>query len=1531
MDDDDFDFDEEVAIEESVTADRARDMARQQGTGGQGDAEELAAFGVDDTRIDDAGYENARQEPAPVEVDARNDGDPNIKTVFIDSLFAAETMGDVTQSDAKRMEKAKYASAFAAAPTEFKNILSNMNVIRKYVRVLHIYKTTSSDYALKQKLSQTLTTERKRERARSDVEQAYSFLHNMSENAKSSVAKFVAIIQNWDSISAAPVRLNHDTQRATVFYKAKQDAACRNSMVIFKVENNIFDKVFTTDATENDTGDGAHENSILDELNPQTDNVFSKTHSIEPVNPIQPRYCANFAEFAEVGSVLHAQNGMRALSLGLLESNAHSHIERLYVPVSRDDPMLGPASFIFFRRLKHVLQSSVAKAVHTTDVEADDLVANFADVNVICALHDLDPDHFVESDEERNKYPVSQLEATKILAHPLWKFAESLVDPGDVWDGSVNVHVWLAGLVPSSKHFDLGHIGSLERTIGSDTMFYSRMSNKVNCRPGAPDHAALSSFRIIWRLNNKEITVQSVQDHVIEMTEVTDKRIVFRCGVPSYLSRNNLYNVKNWDQKSIDMANEQIRILHIRSCNTNQPNQSSDMYSGDEGGSDTELDTYDLATDPDNWKDSQSYLSSCVPLADASILWTVLKEPPRTEKSDSGKITDNSMKIMQGLLIHTLCVRNLNFMVRIKITPNDGKPSPPPMIVVCNEDTNLWHKQVDAADVTNRGKNKSSHPFGSDIWIMENECTRVMFELCNMQKSPKFYDTIVNVIKYLCAASQHHNLPQNRDQAAETLEWIKDELNNEGAERADDVKSVFRDILGATIDFLNTHIISKMRDSDDTSVASAMFSNFLHTCNTFMHRSMMELSASHPSLALCPLGTLVTADKMHYHWCGNRLVAAPLNSTHRYSEDGLLGVSPDHSWVLGEQPGVREKLEAFLNADYWGCTNEKDVVAAYVKAIETADALAETHPVASKRATARRVLRSMLRMFGYKGGIQYLLYYDLVTFFGMTEKAIMLFVTSIEDEDEGFIPGGGKSTLMEVRNIILSSRFTRLQSTDMSDAGSIRANPKLAEMVENKSLGAVVDEIPVDGKLSTDVTCTVVPGTGQPQVSPWRKLYESPLSEIIRIVTLLFCSNFYACLAAILVAGNQRRSGLIGLLTVFIEQSSMVQYGNFENVDHMNELFDGDPRAYAEHMTTTLPRGRVTESKDRHRLSSLVQWHQVIPKRQIINKEDAAMHLSIVMLFGAHLERCPLADKSPDTPEYSAAILGRLQKFQKRDAAKKAKKKSREDDDITDEQRTEQQKRDSTTIVDPYPLVVYNYNGDQIKTVKCGTLVGEDVPSEHSHTVTFNAPPECFNALYDYFTEFYEPEKPGEKQNGFYLKFLVDKLKLQNRDVFAKLQSSTGGARAGSHKWMVQAVNQAIDVHNGARYRSLDMDERSGWVATRGVVGNDSELSYSRKFYSPYPEDNNEHVLLSSIVYGYRAKGEHAKEEWRAAREMAAQKAEERAQRQKRKEAQRASQSVDREQNSETRKKPKTTTGCVQDVIHVPKLTRDQAREIFAP
>ena len=93
--------------------------------------------------------------------------------------------------------------------------------------------------------------------------------------------------------------------------------------------------------------------------------------------------------------------------------------------------------------------------------------------------------------------------------------------------------------------------------------------------------------------------MQSVQDHVIEMAEVTDKRIVFRCGVPSYLSRNNLYNVKNWDQKSIDMANEQIRILHIRSCNTNQPNQSSDMYSGDEGGSDTELDTYDLATQVD--------------------------------------------------------------------------------------------------------------------------------------------------------------------------------------------------------------------------------------------------------------------------------------------------------------------------------------------------------------------------------------------------------------------------------------------------------------------------------------------------------------------------------------------------------------------------------------------------------------------------------------------------------------------------------------------------------------------------------------------------------------------------------------------------------------------------------------------------------------------------------------------------------------------------------------------------------------------
>ena len=49
----------------------------------------------------------------------------------------------------------------------------------------------------------------------------------------------------------------------------------------------------------------------------------------------------------------------------------------------------------------------------------------------------------------------------------------------------------------------------------------------------------------------------------------------------------------------------------------------------------------------------------------------------------------------------------------------------------------------------------------------------------------------------------------------------------------------------------------------------------VHACDEFMDRSIPELSASHPALALCPPGTMVTLDRVHYHW------AATYRATYR--------------------------------------------------------------------------------------------------------------------------------------------------------------------------------------------------------------------------------------------------------------------------------------------------------------------------------------------------------------------------------------------------------------------------------------------------------------------------------------------------------------------------------------------------------------------------------------------------------------------------------------------------------------------------
>ena len=394
--------------------------------------------------------------------------------------------------------------------------------------------------------------------------------------------------------------------------------------------------------------------------------------------------------------------------------------------------------------------------------------------------------------------------------------------------------------------------------------------------------------------------------------------------------------------------------------------------------------------------------------------------------------------------------------------------------------------------------------------------------------------------------------------------------------------------------------------------------------------------------------------------------------------------------------------------------------------------------------------------------------------------------------------------------------------------------------------------------------CTMVPGTGQQQLASFRDLYRSPMQEYIRLAILFICSNFYTALAQILTAGNKRRCSLIGLISIFIEERSMVEYGNFDNVAHMRTMFYGDDAAaYARHMDANADASRIVDQSDAYRISAKVKWHQVVPKpptekneQVAINstEDTAAMHLTIVMLFGACLNEKPSSGTRPVLPEYSAKILQCLRDFKDRADARLNRKQRRENADISEEEKAKQLKRDSTCVLTAYPMPRKERCG-AIRMVNSTPTFGE-IPS-----TTLNAARSDYLRFASYFFANYTVASAATCRTGFYLPHFRDKLKDECHDLYNIMKNATAAdSRAMSFKWLVEAINSAIDVYNDDDYQKTAEDDRKDWKMVSGLSSVEKGLSYKQKLHSP--NNDGEIVEISSVVFGYAASVNHSKVEW---------------------------------------------------------------------
>ena len=639
-------------------------------------------------------------------------------------------------------------------------------------------------------------------------------------------------------------------------------------------------------------------------------------------------------------------------------------------------------------------------------------------------------------------------------------------------------------------------------------------------------------------------------------------------------------------------------------------------------------------------------LSGPASLFDVDTLFTLLSF---TEKRDCDD--DDKMKARLGvhealhvdLALGTLSRRRVDHMMRI--APDTSIATKLLSVFTCDEETGVWSLRCEDP----KNKPKRTLPHGDDAADFDAEMRLVCVAARKLVDAPRFYDALFATAQLaLClkdAKMAHHRAQSETILRRFGLMWAH-LTDGEPSERADELTQA--DWCSAAMRECHTLLDGIDKNGPGPATSHLFLEKALFSVNLASHNAIPELHALHEQFLLCPSGHFCTKDHVVYRWdSSNTLVCSPLRSSHRFDQTGISNGAPSHEWVadksnharlrtlfavdymaciappppppsgdatattaaaadpidgeamevIGDEPGDDELARP---ADQAAARAAEDEAAAreYARVLAAADELASQHP---DKPRARRITRGLLRMFGYAGGIESLLFELCVTIFGMTELNNMVILTSLEDGAAGFVPGGGKTVMLKMCAAILKeTRFKFLDSGDLNQTeGASKPNPGLVKALKDKAFALVLDEMSESGVVQTGMVNKIVSGNPYPMRNEWRGLFAESLNELIRVVTLWYASNYRSALARLFEGGTTRRlRKLIASMVIYVDPDSFAEFGNFPNTEAALSAFDGDDAAYARHMIEHTRDGagakRVSTERWRTRIESVgPSWHQV--------------------------------------------------------------------------------------------------------------------------------------------------------------------------------------------------------------------------------------------------------------------------------------------------------------------------------------------------
>ena len=1158
-----------------------------------------------------------------------------------------------------------------------------------------------------------------------------------------------------------------------------------------------------------------------------------------PAPPVRPRYNNGIAEYVLVGHGMlpsdQTKRGRPSATFRLIESGAYASELGMDVQFEAKHPMFSACSFVLVDAVRFMLLSAAANAVRCSpmsdhsngsDVVDGDVLSTHADE--FRAWAQLCP--FLNADETTKALDAMEKKPTRsalerIKEHKLSEIANLIPEPGSDSPALVaKLTVWMAGMraETSQKQEWVGSKDMMSFVFAMDTMtVVTDRSHTVVHRLSVDPKVEESGFTL--RLKNKETgesyriedvprTPYALTLHVTTLSAPDQSSPTTNYDTASFRAQEALYSPLTWTQHRVADAETRAENARVRAS------------------------AYET-----------SFLALRTSLFDIDALMVVfgyetrsVDEQPQNKKSKAG-CRSPSQEALLRLFVNESSFRESDRRIRVK--PRADEEARVPTVYVCHKNTNEWSRRIES----NRYKDSSTRPHGEDSTQIHTALQAALIAARTLVNAPLFYDAAYSMVQVaLCLRNSKKEADRGR--AARVLCNVNtaftaqyDEMLPCGGDKQKlsvaDWCKLLRNQALTSIDRIENNAFPSVGDS------KAFLDFALDKINHISHGAMPELSGDSPHLLFCPSGYFCTQDRRVYYWTCGKLVSTDLRSSHRFDAGGVSRGRPNHAWVT-DGDNI-QKMRAVLGVDFKQCIIPKkpeeaatapstpleeeraaqyatrSAAQAYQTCIDTADALAKGHP---DQARAKRVFRMMVRTFGYEGGLDSLLFELAATLFACSDASQLIILTSPQDQKGGYIPGGGKTSILKLVEMIMSDgRCAFLQSADLSQSdGGTKPCPALAKAIDMGALQLVVDDIQRDGHLNTETINTLVSGNQSSSKSPWRGLHTTGKSLMVRVVTLWCASNYPEALARVIGGGSTRRANLIATLGTYISQDVFAKFGNFASREAALDSFHNNPREFAMQMMEHANVNRVPDDpKYKARLVDVgANWHLVFPEEITDNlRADSDCLLDFILLYAAQRsEGMPTSTTRPTMGPHTKEIFDSLASRHATEREKAA--------------RTQQNIHDKATLSD------HQLNLARDAASSCIILAHPDPMSMNgTHVQTkLNAPPDTYDALFTFFVDRYEEvdtESAETSDAGFLLKHMAEQLASKNSLLYETLRKSyTPQPPKGSLFWLFEQVNHAISFRNGNVYDDSggSPDEFAKTRVTRPKQDNRETIKRPRNF-----------------------------------------------------------------------------------------------------